>query len=132
MSFDYKKEIVIRIITIFNIGYVTAIYLLLGVILGKYFDKNLIEFDKNNEDEKSTYRIVGELIAYSWIIGVILYIVRNVIPLIPFPLDGIYGFDHMKVKDVTTGSAFLLTFTFLYFLEDYQTKLRSLYNRLKI
>jgi hypothetical protein len=130
MSFDYKKEFVIRGIKIFDIGYITAIYLLLGVILGKYFDKKLFKFNKNNEDAKTTYQIIGELIIYSWIIGVILYVVRNVIPLIPFPLDGIYGFDHMKVKEVTSASAFLVTF--VYFLEDYQTKLRSLYTRLKI
>jgi hypothetical protein len=130
MTFDYKKEIVIRSIKIFDIGYITAIYLILGVILAKFFDKKLFKFNQKNEDKKSTSQIVFELIIYSWIIGVVLYVVRNVIPLIPFPLDGIYGFDHMKVKEVTGANAFLVTF--VYFLEDYQTKLKSLYNRLKI
>jgi hypothetical protein len=55
-------------------------------------------------------------------------VVRNVIPLIPFPLDGIFGFDHMMVKELTNAIAF--TITFIYFQKYYQAKIQHLLLRL--
>ena len=60
--------------------------------------------------------------------GIIIYIVRNIIPLIPFPLDGIYGFDHLKVTEVTTGGTF--SFAFLYFQVHYQNKIKYIFYKL--
>jgi starvation-inducible DNA-binding protein len=46
------------------------------------------------------------------------------VPLIPFPLDGYYGFKHLKVKELTSATFF--TISFMYFQVYYQN-LRGLH-----
>jgi hypothetical protein len=128
MNKKLKKEIIIRSIKIIDIGYIIAIYLILGVLGAKLCDKYLGVFDEDKEEKRPLYKSIIELILYFWFLGVVIYIVRNVIPLIPFPLDGIYGFDHLKVKEVTSGATF--TFAFLYFQVYYQKKIKYIFSKL--
>ncbi len=125
---NYKKEIILRGIKIIDIGFITAIYLLLGILLAKLCDRMNGEFDKEKENKKSLWKILVEVILYLWFIGVVIYTVRNVVPLIPFPLDGMYGFNHLMVKEVTNAMAF--TITFMYFQKYYQNKIENLLERL--
>ncbi len=125
---NYKKEIILRGIKIIDIGFITAIYLLLGILLAKLCDRMNGEFDKEKENKKSLWKILVEVILYLWFIGVVIYTVRNMVPLIPFPLDGMYGFNHLMVKEVTNAMAF--TITFMYFQKYYQNKIENLLERL--
>ena len=74
-------------------------------------------------------RVILEVILFAWVIGVVIYIVRNIVPMIPFPLNGIQGYDHLKVKELTSGFTFIITF--IYYQNYYQKKIRSLYLRLE-
>ena len=123
---NYKKEIIVRSIKILDIGYITSLYFILGVILAKSCDKYLGKFDEKNEKQKTIVKIVIELILYLWFIAIVVYIVRNVIPLIPFPLNGIYGFDHLKVKEVTSATMFSISF--IYFQQYYQDKIKFIFS----
>ena len=45
------------------------------------------------------------------------YILRNIIQLIPFPFEGIYGFQYLRVKEVAsppTVTLFLFIFQYKY------------------
>jgi hypothetical protein len=125
---NYKKEIILRGIKIIDIGFITAIYLLLGIVLARACDKMNGTFDKEKENKKPLWKILLEVILYLWFIGVVIYTVRNVVPLIPFPLDGMYGFNHLMVKEVTNAMAFIITF--MYFQKFYQNKIENLLERL--
>ena len=125
---NYKKEIILRGIKIIDIGFITAIYLLLGIILARLCDRMNGEFDKEKENKKPLWKILVEVILYLWFIGIVIYVVRNVVPLIPFPLDGMYGFNHLMVKEVTNAMAFIITF--MYFQNYYQDKIKNLLERL--
>lgn len=127
---NYKKEFIIRSIKIIDIGFVTAIYFIIGLILAKLCDKKLGKFDKKKADKKSIFQHIFELILYLWFIGVIIYIVRNLVPLIPFPLDGIYGFKHLAVKEVTSATVFSVAF--IYFQVYYQNKIKYIFSKLII
>jgi len=124
---NYKKEIIIRSIKILDIGYITVIYFILGLILAKLFDKYLGKFDKNKEDKKSILRSILELSLYLWFIGIVIYVVRNIVPLIPFPLNGVYGFDHLRVKEVTSATVFIISF--MYFQQYYQDKIKYIFSK---
>lgn len=111
------KEFIIRSIKIFDIGYAVVGYFLLAIITIYIFNKIYGKFDKEKEMKKSTQRLVFEVLFKSWLIGVVSYFARNIFPLIPFPFDNIYGFDHTKVKEIINGAffpAFVITFDTYY------------------
>ncbi len=125
-----KKELIIRTIKIIDIGFITVIYLLLGMFLAKKCDDFLDKFNIDDEEKKPLYRSILELLIYLWFTGIVIYIVRNIVPLIPYPLNGIYGYDHLKVKEVTSASLFSISF--LYFQTHYQNKMKYVYSKLSI
>jgi len=125
---NYKKEAIVRGIKIVDIGFITTIYSLLGIFLAKVCDKFNGTFDKEKEDKKQISTILFEIILYLWFIGVVIYIVRNVVPFIPFPLDGVYGFKHILVKELLNATMFSITF--IYFQKYYQDKIKYLLTRL--
>jgi hypothetical protein len=71
---------------------------------------------------------VSQIIFQMSVTGVIIYFGRNLIYLVPFPLHKYHGFDHFKVKEVTSAallSTFLVMFQLnmteriLYFKKTY-------------
>ena len=127
---NYKKELIVRSIKILDIGYITVIYVMLGIILARLCDKKLGKFDEKKAKEKPIFQHVIELILLLWFIGVVIYIVRNLVPLIPFPLDGYYGFKHLKVKELTSATFF--TISFMYFQVYYQNKIKYIFSKFHI
>ena len=127
---NLKKEFIIRSIKILDIGYITAIYIILGIVLATICDRNLGKFDEKTENNKPLYQSIIELILYLWFIGVVIYIIRNLVPLIPFPLEGVYGFKHLKVKELTTATVFSISF--MYFQVYYQNKIKYIFSKIDI
>lgn len=105
-TYKLEKEIFIRSAKIFNIGWATVAYFLIAIFVLFIFEKIYGKFDESKYEKKSTQEIILELIIYLWIIGVATYIVRNLFILVPFPLDGIMGYDHKRVKEVANATVF--------------------------
>jgi hypothetical protein len=60
-------------------------------------------------------------------LSIISYAVRNLVELVPFPLDGMFGFKHIEVKELTSGALFA---TLLFFLQTHlQEKLYYIVDR---
>lgn len=121
-----KNEILFRIIKVCDIGYITVIYFIVGICLSKIFDTIYGKFNEQKEKIKTMFRQTIELIAMMWVYGIVIYIVKNIIELIPSPFDGIYGFEHLRVKEVKNAPVFI--FIFLFFQEHFRSKLRLYYN----
>jgi uncharacterized membrane protein len=122
------KEIKLRSVKIIDIGYITVIYFITAVLLAKLFTKLYGKFDEKKEEKKPFLLRTLELAGMMWIIGIVTYIVKNVVELIPFPLDGLYGFNHMLMKELKMGAVF--TFVFLFFEDHFKSKLTHYYNSL--
>lgn len=122
------KELVIRSIKVLDIGFITALYLTFGIVLAKLCDKVLGEFDEEKEHQKPLWQLLIELFLYLWFVGIVVYVVRNVVQSIPFPFHGVYGYDHFRVKELINAVIFFVMF--LHFQEYYQKKIRYLFTRL--
>lgn len=118
----YAHEFVIRSIKLLDMGYVTAIYLLIAVFLSNVIDRALTPVDESMERQKSLLRRTIELIGITWLLVATIYVVRNLVELIPSPFDGIAGFDHFRLKELKFAAIFI--FIFLFLQTHFRDKLR--------
>ena len=125
-----SNDILMRSIKIFDMGYITILYVTLSLLCAISVDKIFGEFDEKIEVEKPLWRLTLEFILTIWLYGVLIYVVRNLIELVPFPLDGYHGFSHKRVKEL--NSAMVFTFTFVLFSKYLKAKLDFYYKFLKL
>jgi len=123
-----ENDILMRSIKILDIGYLTIVYVILAIICAKITDAVFGEFDEEQQNKRSMAVLSLEMILSLWIYGVLIYAIRNIVPLIPFPLNGVQGFDHMRVKEVTNPTIF--TIVFLTYCAHLKSKISYYYKRL--
>ena len=106
-----------------DIGYITCVYFFAGYLGAKYldlfFNKYLGKIDPGTKYTKN--HLISHILIQVSITGIISYIGRNIIQLIPFPLDNYHGFDHSKVKEVSSGA--LLTVFLVMFQNNLSNKI---------
>jgi len=122
-----NHDLLMRSIKIVDIAFITTLYFLVAYYLAKALDFVFTKYlGKIEQGKKYTkFRLMSEIIIQISITGILSYIGRNVIQMIPFPLDKIQGFDHMKVKEVSSGALLTALLTF------FQTNLINKINHLK-
>jgi hypothetical protein len=125
--YSLKHDILMRSIKILDIGYITVIYVAFSMTMARLTDKALGKFDPKAETKKSVTQITLEMLLSLWLYGVMIYVVRNLAELIPFPLNGFQGFDHFRVKELKNATIF--TFTFLMFCSFFKEKVLFYYKR---
>ena len=130
MNQKYIKDLRIRGLKIIDIGYITVIYFTLAVIFAKLSDSIYGEFDPKKEDTKSMLQRSLELIVMIWIMGIIVYFIRNFVQLIPSPFNEVYGFHHLKVKELVGADVF--TLIYLFYQSYFNAKLYKYLNDLRL
>lgn len=124
-----STNLFLRFLKLIDIGYITAIYFVVGILLGALMDKLFGTLDPQIESAKSFLQVSIECVGLMWLYGVIIYIVRNLVEQIPFPLDGVSGFKHDKVKELKNASVFV--FVFLYFQQLFKDKMDVFASRVR-
>ncbi len=83
---------------------------------------------KDKTAEKSLGRLMFEIISNIFFIVFALWIIRNVVERIPFPLEGYGGYAHAKLSLSTT--IMLSSVTMLFFQTSLMDKIRELNERI--
>jgi len=98
------NNIELRLIKILDIGYISILYFFLGYYIAKFLDNTYNKYLGiiDNKKKYNKLLLIYEIIFQTFVTGIIIYFVRNIIYLIPFPLNKYHGFDHLKVKEVTS------------------------------
>lgn len=104
------KELKLRGIKMIDIAYVACIYLTLGAIISIYIDRKLGKFDPIEADKKSISQLYGEVLLQFSFIGILIYIIRNIVEWIPFPLHGMVGYNHFKLNELRNAGVFGIIF----------------------
>ena len=125
-----KHELGFRLVKIADIGYITILYAISGLVITKAFDVTTAKLDREENKQKSSLRLFFEIVLYLWIAGIIIYAIRNIMEIIPSPFEGVYGLQHLQVKEL--GNAGVFVFIFFYFGESLKEKLNVMYDRLLI
>jgi hypothetical protein len=95
-------------VKILDIGLVTIYFFVLGLAAAKGFDAVMGEFHEDNFKDVPIWRLFLEIIAQLFALGIIAYVLRNLVRLIPFPLDGVAGFHHQRLKELDGGEVMAL------------------------
>lgn len=122
-NIDYNKiktEVVLRSIKVLDIGVLTVLYFVTGYIISWGIDTMYGNFYERENYNK--VQLFFEICGQIFIIGVIIYVIRNLIQLIPFPLEDIYGYKHAKVKEFHSGGV-ALAFGVFHAQDDIKAKL---------
>lgn len=112
-----------RIVKMIDIGYLTTIYFLLGFGLSLLIDYIL---DGSAIESKSVFRIAIEVIGLLWLNGCVIYIVRNVVEVIPSPFHGWFGLIHgRRISELRSASVFV--FALFYYQKSLRKRMNYLY-----
>ncbi len=98
-----KKDIKFRLIKIIDIAYIFIFYSIAGFILSVILDRIFPKFNKEKYEKKKSITILAEICLIFATIGVIVYIVKNLFELVPFPFERVDGYIHKKVKELNTA-----------------------------
>ena len=90
-------------VKLIDIGLVTVYYFVIGIAFAKVFDSIYGKFDKANYKNVSNFRLLAEILFHLFALGVVAYILRNIVQMIPFPLEGLGGFQHERLKELEGG-----------------------------
>jgi hypothetical protein len=111
-----------------GISYVTIIYFLLGFAVAKVLDYILTDYDKVKENKKPVWRVILEILVRLCILGILIYLARNVVERVPFPLDGAFGFEYKRLKEL--DNEFIFTIPIFIYHTNFSEKIMDLYKRL--
>jgi hypothetical protein len=83
--------------------WITIIYIFAGLCIAYLTDKYIFSIIFKDNPKYIIYTIF-HLSLILGCLSIFSYCARNLIQLIPFPLDNYYGFNYQKVKEVQSGS----------------------------
>lgn len=110
--------IMFYIIKSLDIIYVTIIYFILSILLTIFINKLLEKYDSNyNLDKQKPLIIFLKCSILVSFYVLVIYLLRNIVGLIPSPFNNLYGFKHHKIKELS-GS---LVFSYLFLSFQYNT-----------
>lgn len=105
-----------------GIGYVTTVYFIAGIVLAKIFDAIYGKFDKKEHEKsgRSLFSLGAEIVFHIFLISIMIYILRNIVERIPYPLEGIGGYQHSRLKEL--GSPPILSVVTVLFQKNFKDK----------
>ena len=104
-----------------DIGFVTVLYFVAAMLFAWAF--NAVYESETIEEYKKMplWRLTADVLFHIFLVGVVAYILRNLIALVPFPLEGIAGFQHSRLKELQGG--FILAVLIFMFQQSLRDKI---------
>ena len=95
-----------------DIGLMTVYTFVAAVSLSWVVGRWYGPFDPKDHEQRSTLSLAFEIVTHLFLIGILAYLFRNVVERIPYPLEGVGGFQHHRLKEVQNGGFFIIVFLF--------------------
>ncbi len=127
---DDIRLIGVRVLAIL---YICMLYVCLGIMITYWLDEfgyHDIFVDSEDDNTNSIPVLIYELGLMIGILGIIAFLGRSIVQLIPFPLNGICGFQYEHVRELTSGAVFFVIM--FNFSASIQHKISTLQDRLNI
>lgn len=109
----------------FDLGVVGIYFLVLGIATSILITKIVGDTPKGRPRPKMTPSMLALKILFrTFLIMVSAYMIRNLVEIIPFPLDGVGGFEHKRIRELDGGV--MLAFAIIEFQPEYIEDIRQL------
>ena len=126
-----EKKIRLRLIKLGDIGllgiYYTIGALLIITVFNKFF-KFIFDSEKIKLKDVNTPTLVLQICLEAAACGILAYILRHLIRQIPFPFDGMKGYNHFKTKEINGGV--LIAFSIITVFSDFKDRVNELVSRI--
>ena len=103
MSHDVPYSALFLGVKLLDIGLVTMYYFVLAIAVARFIDTVGGKFIENEYKDVPRWALFIEIILQLFAIGIVAYILRNIVSAIPFPLDGVAGYNHSRLKELDGG-----------------------------
>lgn len=110
----------LQFVRILDVAYVGVLSFILAFLASHWLDQ--ITPDLNKKQAK--WRTFIAVAVQFGLIGALIFISRNMIKKIPFPLDGVSGYKHAQLGELR--SLPLIVFIFMFFQRKTQEKMKFL------
>lgn len=108
-------------VKLLDIGLTTTYFFVIGLVAAKVFDAVYGKFKRDDYKIMNKGLLFLDIVFHMFLIGITAYGLRNVIGLIPFPLEGVAGFEHRRLKEL--GGATALSLILLFFQDNLRNKI---------
>lgn len=116
-------------IRLLDVGLLGIYFLFFSIVFAISIEYVLIEMF--GRKPRSTFLLILEIFLYAALIMIISYVIRNIVEIIPFPFDSMYGYSHQRISELKGGVIF--AFAIIIFMKNFKKKLDILiHERLKI
>jgi hypothetical protein len=95
-----------------DIGLTTVYMLVAAIAISWVVEHWYGPFEPKEHESRSTLSLALEIVTHFFLLGVLAYLVRNVVERIPYPLEGVGGFQHHRLKEVEDAGVFIIVFLF--------------------
>lgn len=106
-----SHELAFRGIKILDISYTVSIYIIFASVCA-HFTEKYFAIEQDNLKKISSEKLYLYTIFQMSLMAIVMYIVRNIVEQIPYPLNGAYGYDHYKLTELKSGSLFAAVYIF--------------------
>lgn len=110
-----------------DIGFVTVLYFIAAMLFARGFNMVYVGSSAEEYEKMPLWRLTADVLVHIFLVGVVAYFMRNLVSLIPFPLDGVAGFQHSRLKELQGG--FILAVLIFMFQESLRDKIAAFARR---
>ena len=121
----------IRDIKMIDISLLGVYYLICGIISAIIINKIFQEIEQSrgdNKEESNSYKAF-RIILRTALIMISAYLMRNIVREIPFLLDGYFGYEHLRLKEMNGGV--IIAFSIIALQPEYRKDIQSLASTIK-
>jgi hypothetical protein len=110
----------IQLVRLLGVAYVGFLSFVFAFLFSHWLDKITSDLDQS----KPKWRTFIEVAFQFALIGALIFLSRGLIKKIPFPLDGVSGYDHKSLGELKALP--LIVFIFMFFQQRTQDKMKFL------
>lgn len=126
-----QNDLMFKLIKFLDIGLLGIYYLFGAIIMVSVLNVMFKKFYKDNEENEvkkvSSQKLVPQIAIQAAVIMIFSNILRKTVRSIPYPFEGVFGYQHFLTKE--TNGGIIIAFAMMTAFTDFKIRVFELVNR---